>query len=129
MVQGMRASEAAHGSSLFETDGGTRAINPRLRMSGPAAPRQDAVGGAGKEACTSDQRLGAQRDIEFAEHVGPGAVQRMAALGPRVQLARQRSRRTSTSVPAAACSVAQARIVPGRGSLSGSPARLHVMQT
>src|SRR5579862_5577863 len=53
----------------------------------------------------------------------------MAALGPRVQLARQRSRRTSTSVPAAACSVAEARIAPGRGSLSASPARLQVMQT
>ena len=53
----------------------------------------------------------------------------MAALGPRVQLARQRSRRTSTSVPAAARSVAAASSAPGRGSLSGSPARLQVVHT
>ena len=53
----------------------------------------------------------------------------MAALGPRVQLARQRSRRTSTSVPAAARSVADARIAPGRGSLSTAPVYPHVVQT
>jgi hypothetical protein len=53
----------------------------------------------------------------------------MAALGPREQLAKQRSRRTVTSVPAAARSTASANTAPGRGSQSCAPAPRHVMQT
>jgi hypothetical protein len=53
----------------------------------------------------------------------------MAALGPREQLARQRSGRTCTSVPAAARAVAAASIAPGVGTLSGSSACLQVMHT
>jgi hypothetical protein len=53
----------------------------------------------------------------------------MAALGPREQFARQRIGRTWTSVPAAACAVAAARIAPGRTALSGSPTGLQVMHT
>ena len=54
---------------------------------------------------------------------------RMAALAPRLQLARQLTGRTTTPLPAAALAVASASIAPGRGSLSGSPARRQVMQT
>src|SRR4051794_28416723 len=53
----------------------------------------------------------------------------MAALGPRLQFARQRTRRTMTPVPSAALIVASASSAPGRGSLSGTPARWQVMQT
>ncbi len=56
-------------------------------------------------------------------------LDRSAALGPREQLPRHRIGRTSTSVPAAACAVAAARIAPGRMALSGSPTGRHVVHT
>jgi hypothetical protein len=56
-------------------------------------------------------------------------LQRTAALKPRVQFARHRTGRITTPLPSAACSVAAARIAPGRGSLSGSPGYRQVMHT
>jgi hypothetical protein len=53
----------------------------------------------------------------------------MAALGPRVQFARQRTGCTVMPVPRAAAAAATASLAPGGGSTPGSAQARHVMQT
>src|SRR3954453_2215017 len=53
----------------------------------------------------------------------------MAALSPRLQLARHRTRLTITPDPSAACAVSRAKVAPGRGKSSESSGRRQVMQT
>ena len=114
-----RAVHIVHGRPLRKPMGGTRAISPRLRTSG--RPRQGRMPSAAprKQARAGDQRFGAGRRrvrrtrrstsrCSAWRRSGRACNWRgSAAAAPRLRCRRRR------------CSVAAARIAPGRGSLSG----------
>ena len=106
--------------------GGTRAIRPRL--SGSGRPRHGIRPSVarGEQARAVDQRVGvARRHRARRTHRSRRRSRRMAALRPRLQLARHRRCRTVTPVPCAARAVAsreqraRARLVV---RIAGAPA-------
>ena len=102
MVQGTRARTSAHSLSSVKIDRRHAGDQPALERLRGARATASARRRRGRRAARRRSAPPRSGGVEPAEHIGPGAIARMAALRPRVQLARQRTRCTVTPVPSAA---------------------------
>ena len=128
VVPVMNCSWLVAGSSSEKFSGGTRAIRPRL--SGAGRPRQGIMPSAAPASSRAPSTSAGAVFVEAAEHISPGAVAAQGRAGAARAVGEAADRpHARLPVPAAACAVAAASNAPGRGSPSGSPGRLQVMQT